>query len=465
MDQKYEFAAPQYVDFNNLMNNDDSKVEEFFNVDMESGEEWVSTTANNAIRTDLNEAMQLDEPSIAKALPPAPSLLTNLSNPNPSLNQPRKPPSNMVTSWGPGPVTRIFRGCNNPPIPTQVKRKVSHAHGKVGRADLHATVQAVLGKTKSTPKSHPTTPRRPGVWNKARVFACTPKRLGTNSQAPRLSVSRLKSQVQRSLNSPSASRVRRKSKSPAAAVPIHHPTTPDVFKRFKNRLLGDDLHQVPSVQGQPRSLIQPGAKAKYKSQAERILTFQHSTPSRFRSRPPFPPKSALAVSSRQIPPAPCSRQLGASSKTSKPREASHTTKGVASKKATIVESLSNDSAKYNRLKVSNGFRNPSSQDVVKSSVTIPAPFHFTTQVRAEERDIFENMIRKKETAAEEKKRLDEEKKRKEDKVELLKVRKNLVHKPEPVRYFKPLVIKKSEKPPTNPVTPQLGVKRNFLHKI
>ena len=48
MDQKYEFAAPQYVDFNNLAEND-NEVDEFFNVDMESGEVWVTATANNTL--------------------------------------------------------------------------------------------------------------------------------------------------------------------------------------------------------------------------------------------------------------------------------------------------------------------------------------------------------------------------------------------------------------------------------
>jgi len=42
MDPAYEFQAPQFVDFNHIGENDENAVDEFFNVDMESGEEWTT---------------------------------------------------------------------------------------------------------------------------------------------------------------------------------------------------------------------------------------------------------------------------------------------------------------------------------------------------------------------------------------------------------------------------------------
>ena len=45
MDPSWEFQAPQFVDFNNLGGGtapeEEDRADEFFNVDMESGERWI----------------------------------------------------------------------------------------------------------------------------------------------------------------------------------------------------------------------------------------------------------------------------------------------------------------------------------------------------------------------------------------------------------------------------------------
>ena len=91
------------------------------------------------------------------------------------------------------------------------------------------------------------------------------------------------------------------------------------------------------------------------------------------------------------------------------------------------------------------------------SLTKPEPFKLKTEIRAVERVAFERMRRLKETAAEDEKLLEEEKKHREEQDDLLKVRKSLVHKAQPVRNYKPIAIKKSDKKVTLPSSPHLGV--------
>ena len=112
MDQKYEFEAPQYVDFNNLVEND-NEVDEFFNVDMESGEAWV--TANNTLGEGVGTSYEGGAPTrdtieVHVHEPEPMSIGENHDRPSNEISkQPTRAPapSNMVTSWS-GPVTRIL---------------------------------------------------------------------------------------------------------------------------------------------------------------------------------------------------------------------------------------------------------------------------------------------------------------------------------------------------------------------
>ena len=93
------------------------------------------------------------------------------------------------------------------------------------------------------------------------------------------------------------------------------------------------------------------------------------------------------------------------------------------------------------------------------STTIPEPFNFKTVKRAGERGEFERMKRLRETAAEEEKMRENKRKLRAEQEDVLKVRKVLVHKAQPVKNYKPLAIKRSEKKLTLPASPHLGVIR------
>ena len=54
MDPSWEFQAPQFVDFNNLERVEDKKVDEFFNVDMESGELWTTALEEQSTSQGIN---------------------------------------------------------------------------------------------------------------------------------------------------------------------------------------------------------------------------------------------------------------------------------------------------------------------------------------------------------------------------------------------------------------------------
>ena len=166
-------------------------------------------------------------------------------------------------------------------------------------------------------------------------------------------------------------------------------------------------------------------QSKFISQAEQILKYQSSTPSRFRSRPPH-----------VVPTQSAQHGLASVPQGSK----------SSLRKASVVETLVESSLKIH-----------GSQVQTKSSVTIPEPFTFNTIHRADEREKFERDKRQKEANAEEERELEKQRKEKELDDQLVETRKALVHKAQPVRNYKPLQIKKSARRVTLPVSPHLGV--------
>lgn len=256
MDRSWEFQAPQYVDFNNLEAGDDNNVDDFFNVDMESGvrisfgsEEIPHDTSDPAPPAEeaSNPAANVDEAREASENPPVDS------------EKPKKP-SNMVTSWGAGastktmttsastktmttsgtkamtsapakPPARVSNGANKIPVGDEphsgrvVKPKAETPTRKILRQAVAQSIEAARNS-----------PRRTGT---------IPKRLGTNTSEPRLaarSSRALSSDVAKSLNKPSAMRTRTLSKSPGNAYRAASrgrpalPKTPDILKRARNRL-------------------------------------------------------------------------------------------------------------------------------------------------------------------------------------------------------------------------------------
>eukprot|EP00092_Neocalanus_flemingeri_P009887 GFUD01010656.1.p1 GENE.GFUD01010656.1~~GFUD01010656.1.p1 ORF type:complete len:448 (-),score=125.08 GFUD01010656.1:111-1454(-) len=440
MDPIWEFQAPQFVDFNNLGETEDKTVDEFFNVDMESGEHWVT-----AVSSLGEEKMDEDVPDsplslstrsdrtfqVASAISvPLPTLCTNL---------PPKKPSNMVTSWGPGQIIKTSgTGINTARAP--VKGNPIGRGGKMRKMDNPSSQNGAVmartigaGKNRNTPRHHQRTPRRLAVGN-SRLGAGTPKRLGTNYLEPRLAVARPRTQAQRSLNTPTASRMKRKSPS----IPIPFPHTLEVVKRFKNKVLGAELQ--PSKQ----------PPTKFRSQAEQILSFQRSTPSRFRTRQQSARPRYGSVQQEQPQPALAQLQRARPRLATVPQTPNLATKArcLNRKKATVVETLAESvkiKAGQHRLAVS----------AAVPSITVPEPFKLSTQFRAGEREPFELMKRQKEKAAEEQRRLEDVMKENEEQEEIVKVRKTLVHRAQPVANYKPLVIKRSDKKLTMPASPHL----------
>ena len=118
------------------------------------------------------------------------------------------------------------------------------------------------------------------------------------------------------------------------------------------------------------------------------------------------------------------------------------------RKATVVETLV-DKTHVKAVQIEAGGK--------RMTITIPEPFKLKTHMRAGERGQFEMMKRQKETAAAEERMLEEERKFKEEQDNLVIVRKSLVHKAQPIRNYKPMAIKRSDKKLTLPASPTLGV--------
>ena len=83
---------------------------------------------------------------------------------------------------------------------------------------------------------------------------------------------------------------------------------------------------------------------------------------------------------------------------------------------------------------------------------------FHTDRRAEEREIFEQVRREKEAQREEARRQLEEQQAKEEQEEVTRLRRLTIHRAQPVKTVKPLVLQPSARPLTRPVSPLLGNK-------
>jgi len=206
MDPSWEFQAPQFVDFNNLDNatNEDKKADEFFNVDMESGELWTTALDNIGDEPNPNYDQKLekdkDESGLIKLREPSTenvksSFRDPSSNPAPSFaDAPLAPPTrnrkpaNLVTSWGTGNVAKVsLTKSGASKQPTKKRRRLSNAivqsmnsPSRNNNSKLSKMAQNTLLKL---------TPRRfQGSSISGYKSGGTPKRLGTNSIEPRLAI-------------------------------------------------------------------------------------------------------------------------------------------------------------------------------------------------------------------------------------------------------------------------------------
>jgi len=203
MDPSWEFQAPQFVDFNNLDNatNEDKKADEFFNVDMESGELWTTALDNIGDEPNPNYDQKLekdkDESGLIKSREPSTenvksSFRDPSSNPAPSFADApptrNRKPANLVTSWGTGNVAKVsLTKSGASKQPTKKRRRLSNAivqsmnsPSRNNNSKLSKMAQNTLLKL---------TPRRfQGSSISGYKSGGTPKRLGTNSIEPRLAI-------------------------------------------------------------------------------------------------------------------------------------------------------------------------------------------------------------------------------------------------------------------------------------
>jgi len=225
MDPRWEYQAPQFVDFANLDNVEDEAADSFFDVDMESGSR-VSQIFSGEIPEEFAKNGQENDGQ---------KTLSNKEKPQP---QPRQllrrdefeklkatKRSNGAGGSNPGPV-RPVRPPNNTkkPTPGAPKSNVEASHG--------------MSSDSSTPVNTDTSSRntlRQAVTNTLNNIRNSPhmKRLRTNEVEPRLT--KPSTQVDKYLNAGGArQRTRTRSKSPGHSLKL--PRTPDVMKRFKNKL-------------------------------------------------------------------------------------------------------------------------------------------------------------------------------------------------------------------------------------
>ena len=94
-----------------------------------------------------------------------------------------------------------------------------------------------------------------------------------------------------------------------------------------------------------------------------------------------------------------------------------------------------------------------------ATVTIPKPFKLSTEVRAEERKVLEEKKKKENKFVEEMKQKERERKEKEREAQISNYRKTLGHKAQPIKSFKSLEIKRSDKQLTFPESPKFAPKK------
>ena len=96
---------------------------------------------------------------------------------------------------------------------------------------------------------------------------------------------------------------------------------------------------------------------------------------------------------------------------------------------------------------------------IQASATVPRPFKLSTEIRAEERKVLEEKKKKENILHEELKKREKEREEMEQAAQISNYRKTLIHKPQPIKTFKRLEIKRSTKELTLPESPKFVPKR------
>ena len=96
---------------------------------------------------------------------------------------------------------------------------------------------------------------------------------------------------------------------------------------------------------------------------------------------------------------------------------------------------------------------------ILTGATVPKPFKLSTEIRAEERKVLEEKKKNENILYEELKKREKEQEEKEQAAQISNYRKTLIHKAQPIRTFKRLEIKRSDKGLTLPESPKFVPKR------
>ena len=99
---------------------------------------------------------------------------------------------------------------------------------------------------------------------------------------------------------------------------------------------------------------------------------------------------------------------------------------------------------------------------IPTGATVPKPFKLSTEVRAEERKVLEEKKKKENDLHEELKKREKEQEEKEQAAQIANYRKTLIHKPQPIKTFKRVEIKRSDKELTLPESPKFVPKRRKM---
>jgi len=229
---KWEFQAPQFVDFTKL--EDDQGADSFFDVDMESGSRVSQMFGGGGGK--ISDEFKPAEPmeTVEEAAEPSPAAPAA----KPAARVPK--PSNMVTSWAGKNVQKAtlsgmgVKTSGNSRHSNEINKQPSKARSSAGQSKptlAESPVKRAMRQETPTRRSlrEAVSETINNVRNSPHL---KPKRLGTNTDAPRFN-----SQADKNLTSGSAARLRTRSKSPGHALTMPGmPRTPDVMRRFKNKL-------------------------------------------------------------------------------------------------------------------------------------------------------------------------------------------------------------------------------------
>jgi len=241
MDPSWEFQAPQFVDFNNLERAEDKKADDFFNVDMESGELW-TTALEEAETTDIRKDVSNDHninnqtvtvPVIAKPLPPGEATSSptssSLSQAKTSIQQKTRRLANLVTSWSKDSGSKESSGQAGSVLSYTSSSSAAKPPLKKRRRMSNAIMQSLaLPSQTNNNKLLKLTPKRHKASSITSYKSASPKRLGTNSSEPRLAVNMWKKKAM--MLEGNVSTTERPQSAPASSSSKFFSTVPKPFK-------------------------------------------------------------------------------------------------------------------------------------------------------------------------------------------------------------------------------------------